>query len=225
MLPSEEALGQLIKYNNQQATVVGVLRDFINNTLKEEIHPTYFYYGDGLRKATIKMASTNISQALPTIQKMWENLYTEAFFHYEFMDDYIAILYTLEDTLYRFFRIMAGLALVIGCLGLYGLVSFLALHRQKEIGIRKTLGATVQQILYRFTKEFTGLVLLAFVVAAPLAYFAMRFWLNTFAYRIDLHAGYFIITLVAALAIACFTVGFQSIRAAVANPVDSLRNE
>ncbi|WKN41007.1 ABC transporter permease [Tunicatimonas pelagia] len=221
----EEAIGQLIKYNNKQATVVGVLRDFVNNTLKEEIHPTYFYYGDGLREATVKIAGTSVAPTLQTIQKMWESLYTEAFFHYEFMDDYLAILYTLEDTLYRFFRIMAGLALIIGCLGLYGLVSFLALHRQKEISIRKTLGATVQQILYRFVREFTTLVLLAFGVAAPLGYLAMRAWLNTFAYRIDLHLGYFMVTFLAAIAIAWLTVGFRSIRAAVANPVDSLRNE
>ncbi|MEO0332289.1 MAG: FtsX-like permease family protein, partial [Bacteroidota bacterium] len=108
---------------------------------------------------------------------------------------------------------------------LYGLVSFLALHRQKEIGIRKTLGATVQQILYRFVQEFTTLVLLAFGVAAPLGYLAMRAWLNTFAYRIDLHLGYFIVTFLAAIVIAWLTVGFRSVRAAVANPVDSLRNE
>jgi len=224
----EAALGELLKFDEEHAVqmeVVGVLRNFVNNTLKEEIHPGYYYYGSRMREANIKVAGSDVPQTLQAVQKKWEALYPNAFFQYEFLDDYIAIMYTLEDTLYRFFRIMSGLALIIGCLGLYGLVSFLALHRQKEIGIRKTLGASVQQILYRFVREFSVLVLLAFVVAAPLGYLAMRTWLNTFTFRIDLHAGYFIITLFTAMAIAWLTVGFRSVRAAAANPVDSLQNE
>ncbi|MEM8965016.1 MAG: ABC transporter permease [Bacteroidota bacterium] len=224
----EAALGQWIKFGDNhpiEMEIVGVLRDFVNKTLKEEIDPSYIYYGDRVKEANVKISGQNVPQTLQMIQTAWEATYSNAFFHYEFLDDYIGILYTLEDTLYRFFRIMAGLALIIGCLGLYGLVSFLALHRQKEIGIRKTLGATVQQILYRFVREFTTLVLLAFGVAAPLGYLAMRAWLNTFAYRIELHLGYFIVTFLAAIVIAWLTVGFRSVRAAVANPVDSLRNE
>ncbi|MEM9832315.1 MAG: ABC transporter permease [Bacteroidota bacterium] len=224
----EEALGQRVKFGENhpvEMEVVGVLRDFVNKTLKDEINPSYMYYGDRMGEANVKISGQNISETLQSIQTAWEATYSDAFFHYEFLDDYIGMLYTLDDTLYRFFRIMAGLALIIGCLGLYGLVSFLALHRQKEIGIRKTLGATVQQILYRFVREFTTLVVLAFGVAAPLGYLAMRAWLNTFAYRIDLHFGYFIVTFLAAIGIAWLTVGFQSVRAAVANPVDSLRNE
>ena len=127
--------------------------------------------------------------------------------------------------LYRLFRLMAGLALLVGGLGLYGLASYLTLHRRKEIGIRKVLGATVPDILFRFTREFVGLVVLAFVVAAPLGYLAMRAWLGTFAHRIELHAGFFGATLLIALTLAALTVGYRSLRAAGANPVDSLRDE
>ena len=204
--------------------VVGVLADFVNNTLKKPVQPGYFYYGDGLRSAYIRVRG-HASEALPILQAQWETLYPDDFFQYEWVDEHVAMLYTLEDMLYRCFRLMAGLALLVGCLGLYGLASYLTLHRRKEIGIRKTLGATVRHILFRFTREFLGLVLLAFLVAAPLGYFVMRTWLDTFAYRIDLHAGFFGLTLLASVLVAWGTVGYRAVRAAVANPVDSLRDE
>jgi ABC-type antimicrobial peptide transport system permease subunit len=160
-----------------------------------------------------------------TLQGQWEALYPDAFFQYEWVDEHVAMLYTLEDMFYRLFRLMAGLALLVGGLGLYGLASYLTLHRRKEIGIRKTLGATVSDILFRFTREFTGLVVLAFVVAAPLGYLAMHAWLGTFAHRIELHSGFFGATLLIALTLAALTVGYRSLLAAGANPVDSLRDE
>ena len=224
---AEAALGQIIRFDEQsprRLEVVGVVADFVNNTLKERVDPGYFYYGDGLRVAHIQFTG-NPTHILPTIEARWASIYPDAFFQYEFLDEHIALLYTLEDMLYRFFRLMAGLALAIGCLGLYGLASYLTLHRRKEIGIRKTLGATVRHILLRFTREFSGLVLLAFLIAAPLGYFAMRAWLDTFAYRIDLHLGFFGLTLLAAVVVAWGTVGYQAVRAAIANPVDSLRDE
>lgn len=204
-------------------TIAGVLADFVNNSLKGEVQPGYFYYGDRLRVAHIRMRG-NHQATLAGIQSKWEALYPDAFFQYEWVDEHMALLYTLEDMLYRLFRLM-GLALLVGGLGLYGLASYLTLHRRKEIGIRKTLGATVRDILFHFTREFVGLVLLAFVVAAPLGYFAMRAWLGTFAHRIELHAGFFGITLLIALTIAALTVGYRSLLAAGANPVDSLRDE
>ena len=223
----EAALGQTVILDKEapvRMEVVGVLADFVNNTLKEAVQPGYFYYGDQLRVAHIRFGG-NPNQVLPAIQSLWEAIYPDTFFQYEWLDEHIAMLYTLEDMLYRFFRIMAGLALLIGCLGLYGLASYLTLHRRKEIGIRKTLGATVRHILFRFTREFSGLVLMAFLVAAPLGYFAMRAWLDTFAHRIDLHAGFFVLTLLASVIIAWLTVGYRAVRAAMANPVDSLRDE
>jgi ABC-type antimicrobial peptide transport system permease subunit len=204
--------------------VVGVLADFVNNSLKKEIQPGYFYYGDALRVAHVRISGPP-TEVLSTLQAQWEALYPDAFFQYEWVDEHVAMLYTLEDMLYRLFRLMAGLALLVGGLGLYGLASYLMLHRRKEIGIRKTLGATVSDILFRFTREFAGLVLLAFAVATPLGYLAMRAWLGTFAHRIELHAGFFGATLLIALTLAALTVGYRSLLAAGANPVDSLRDE
>ena len=223
----EAALGQTLAFDEQSSRrmkVVGVVADFANNSLKEAVQPGYFYYGDGLRVAHVQFAG-NHKEALAAVQATWEGLYPDDFFQYEWVDEHIAMLYTLEDMLYRLFRIMGGLALVIGCLGLYGLASYLTLHRRKEIGIRKTMGATVRHILLRFTREFMGLVLVAFLIAAPLGYLAMRAWLDTFAYRINLHLGFFVLALLAATVVAWITVGYRSACAARANPVDSLRNE
>ena len=223
----EAALGQTIvleKGSPIRMEIVGVVGDFVNNTLKEAVQPSYFYYGDQLRVAHIRLTG-NAHYLLPVIQTQWENMYPDGFFQYEWVNEHIAMLYTLEDMLYRFFRLMAGLALLIGCLGLYGLASYLTLHRQKEIGIRKTLGATVRHILFRFTQEFSGLVLIAFVVAGPLSYFALRAWLDTFAHRISLRMGFFALTFLISVLIAWLTVGYRSVRAATANPVDSLRDE
>lgn len=223
----EAALNQTFSMKQGETvrlTIVGVLADFVNNSLKEEVQPGYFYYGDRLRVAHVRVRG-NHQATLSGIQSKWEALYPDAFFQYEWVDEHMAMLYTLEDMLYRLFRLMAGLALLVGGLGLYGLASYLTLHRRKEIGIRKVLGATLPDILFRFTREFAGLVLLAFGVAAPLGYFAMRAWLGTFAHRIELHAGFFGITLLIALTIAALTVGYRSLLAASANPVDSLRDE
>ena len=223
----EAALGQTFTLDRGagiRMEVVGVLADFVNNSLKKEVQPGYFFYGDALRVAHVRI-SGNPTEVVATLQGQWEALYPDAFFQYEWVDEHIAMLYTIEDMLYRLFRLMAGLALLVGGLGLYGLAAYLTLHRRKEIGIRKTLGATVSDILFRFTREFAGLVLLAFGVAAPLGYLAMRAWLDTFAHRIELHAGFFGATLLIALVIAALTVGYRSLLAAGANPVDSLRDE
>ena len=133
--------------------------------------------------------------------------------------------YVIEDIMYQGFKIFVVLALLIGCMGLYGLVAFLALQRQKEIGIRKVLGSSVNGIIYLFSREFTWMVIISFLIAAPLGYLAMKTWLETFANRIDLHAGFFVVSLLLSMLVAGVTVGFQAVRAAIANPVKSLRTE
>ncbi|MEO0334332.1 MAG: FtsX-like permease family protein, partial [Bacteroidota bacterium] len=122
-------------------------------------------------------------------------------------------------------QIFAGIAIFISCLGLYGLVMFMAERRTKEVGIRKVLGASVQQIVALFSKEFIKLIFVAFVLAAPLAYYLMQQWLQSFAYTIEVNAFTFAISLVAIITIVLLTVGYQSVKAAIANPVDALRDE
>ena len=123
------------------------------------------------------------------------------------------------------YKIFAGIAIFISCLGLYGLVSFMAVQRTKEVGIRKVLGASVKNIVYLFSKEFTILIGVAFLVAAPLAWYMMNNWLSNFVYRVNINAGVFVLAVLISVIIAWITVGYKSIRAAMANPVKSLRTE
>ena len=223
----EEAVGQTMMHGDKEATIVGVVRDFNNTSLQEEIHPSFLYYGDWVNIAAIQLTERQSIRQLSFVQDAWEQTYPDYFYEAMTIDEYFenGALYLLEDLMYQAFRIFAFLAIIIGCLGLYGLVSYLSLQRQKEIGVRKVLGASASQIVYLFSKEFTLLVLLAFVIAAPLGYFAMQAWLETFVYRIDLSVAYFALALVASIGIAWITVGYKSVRAAVSNPVDALRSE
>ena len=223
----EEAIGQTLVHDNKEATVIGVVRDFNNTSLQQEIHPSLLYYGDWVNLAAIQLTEQQSIHRLSFVQDAWEQTYPDYFYEAMTMDEYFegGALFLMEDLMYQAFRIFSFLSIIIGCLGLYGLVSYLSLQRQKEIGVRKVLGATASQIVYLFSKEFTLLVLLAFVVAAPLGYFAMKAWLETFAYRIDLSLLYFALALLASISIAWLTVGYKSIRAALSNPVEALRNE
>jgi ABC-type antimicrobial peptide transport system permease subunit len=146
-------------------------------------------------------------------------------YEYQFLDDAIASFYKQESALSQLYKIFAGIAVFISCLGLYGFVSFMAVQRTKEVGIRKVLGASVLHIVYLFSKEFTLLIGIAFLIAAPLAYYFMHHWLQHFAYRINISVGIFLLTIVSAEVIAWLTVGYQAIKAAVANPVKSLKAE
>ena len=141
------------------------------------------------------------------------------------MDESINNFYLQENQLSLLYKIFAGIAIFISCLGLYGLVSFMAVQRTKEVGIRKVLGASVKNIVYLFSKEFTILIGVAFIIAAPLAWYMMSNWLNNFAYRIKLNADVFVLAMVISIMLAWLTVGYKSLRAAMANPVRSLRTE
>jgi len=222
----EEAIGQVAMIDGDEVTIVGVVANFYNISLHHEIQPCFLFYGTNwIAQAGVKMNMQNAKSTLAFIQETWQNLYPEEFYEFYFMDDYLYELYIVEDLMFQAFRIFAVLSIFIGCMGLYGLVSFLSLQRRKEIGIRKVLGASVVHIVYLFSKEFTLLVVLAFIIAAPLGYFAMKAWLETFANRIDLSLVYFIVALLASVGIAWLTVGYKSVRAAMSNPVESLKDE
>ncbi len=226
---AEEAVGQEVSVGDHQlATIVGVTDDFFNVSLQKPIIPCLLFYGTNwVSMASINMNNSNPGSTLAFIEKSWQVLFPDHIYKSMTLDYYIEhkAFYVMENIMYQGFKIFVLLSILIGCMGLYGLVSFLALQRQKEIGIRKVLGASVSGIVYLFSMEFTWLVLISFTIAAPLGYFAMHNWLQTFANRIDLHAGYFIIAFLLSLIIAAVTIGFQAVRAAVANPVKSLRAE
>ncbi|HEY8895952.1 MAG TPA: FtsX-like permease family protein, partial [Niastella sp.] len=166
-----------------------------------------------------------MAQTMRQIEKLWTSMAPEEMFTYEFLDEHIAGFYRQEQKLYTAFRLFAGIAILIGCLGLYGLISFATIQRTKEVSIRKVLGAPLGSIVYLFSKEFIWLILIAFLVSAPLSYYAMHSWLQNFAYHIDISAGIFIVAIIASFVIAALTIASQTIKAARANPVRALKTE
>jgi ABC-type antimicrobial peptide transport system permease subunit len=162
---------------------------------------------------------------LPFIEKLWNENFPDYVYEYKFLDQTIADFYKNESRLSILYKIFAGLAIFISCLGLYGLVSFMALQRTKEMGIRKVLGASARNIVYLLSREFTLLIIIAFVIAAPIGYFTMQGWLQNYSYRIQLGASVFLLAIAGSIIISWITVGYRAIKAALANPVKSLRTE
>jgi putative ABC transport system permease protein len=179
----------------------------------------------GQNEAGIKLATTDIPSAMQSIEKIWNQIFPDFVFEYKFLDDKVASFYKQESQLSRFYKIFATIAIILSCLGLYGLASFMAVQRIKEVGIRKVLGATAGNIVYLFSKEFIILISIAFVISTPVAWYYMHQWLQDYPYRINMSWWIFILGGVASVLIALLTVSFQAIKAAIANPVKSLRTE
>jgi ABC-type antimicrobial peptide transport system permease subunit len=205
---------------------VGVVKDFKTNSLREDVKPLMIFQRKDRYSVTgLKLRSSNIQKTKAAVEAVWNQFFPEYAYTSSFMDENITNFYQQEEQLSLLYKIFAGIAIFISCLGLYGLVSFMALQRTKEIGIRKVLGASVQQIIYLFSKEFTVLVIVGFLIAAPVAYYMMSSWLQNFVFRIDINAGVFIVAIIGSIFIAWITIGYKSLKAALRNPVDSLKNE
>lgn len=223
----EEILGKkLYEGKDRGFPVVGVVKDFHNRSFHEAIIPQIMMANaDRYDNCAVRLNLQNQKQALAEIQKIWLAHFPEYYFESVFMDTRLAKFYEQEGILLQLIRLFAGIAVFVGCLGLYGLAAFLITRKRKEIGIRKTLGAGISSILWQFGKEYTRLIVLAFVLAGPLAWWAMEAWLKEYAYRISMSTGIFMVSLLATFGVAVLTVGFQSVKAALANPVKSLRSE
>jgi len=221
----EEAIGKELQINEGKATIVGVVKDFHNNALKDAISPcillNWVYWQNN---AFIRLGHLNPT-SLGSIKENWEETFTNGIYKFQFLDDAIAKEYTLENIIFNGFKIFSILAIILGCLGLFGMMSFVVAQKRKEISIRKVLGATLQQNIALFSKEYMGLVLLAFAVATPIAYYFMNQWLQSFTYRIELSIWMFLTGGLVTLLIAFATCSYQSIKAAMANPIKSLRTE
>ncbi|HEX2606998.1 MAG TPA: ABC transporter permease [Flavisolibacter sp.] len=207
-------------------TIVGVVKDFKTNSLREEIRPMMIAERHKSYSRTgIKLRTNNLQQLQASVQSAWNEFYPQYAYTSFFMDESINDFYKQEQQLSLLYKIFAAIAIFISCLGLYGLVSFMAAQRTKEVGVRKVLGASVFHILYLFSKEFTVLIVLAFLIAVPVAWYMMSSWLENFVFRIQLGWGIFAIAILGSIIIAWMTVGYRSVRAAFANPVKSLRSE
>ena len=225
VLGLKDPVGQFVKEVN--GTVVGVVSDFHMLPMHETIHPLIMQFDPESTWAgvLVRLEAGRIADGLAEVQQTWQRFVPERPLLYSFLDDELDEAYRAELRLGNLFGAFAVLAVVIACLGLFGLTVFTAEQRTKEIGIRKVLGATVSHLVALLSKDFLKLVGVAFVIAAPVAYFTMNRWLEDFAYRIDLSGWVFVLAGVAALGVALLTVSYQAIRAALADPVKSLRYE
>jgi len=206
--------------------VVGIVRDFKYQSLKNEVKPLVLQLtGSRQHNILVKVNAANLRETLTGLGDLWQRFVPERPFEYTFLDDRFAEFYESEQRLGRIFNYFSFLAILIACLGLFGLAAFMAEQRTKEIGIRKVLGASVGGLVVLLSRDFVKLVTIAFILAVPLAYTVMTQWLDKFVYRIDLTSGVFLLAGLAALAIAVGTVSYQAIKAAFANPIDSLRYE
>ena len=208
-------------------TIIGVLKDFHFNSLHQEILPmiirplsarTWYF-------TSVRIGPKNIPESLARIEKTWNSFTGGQPFEYSFLDEDFDNLYRSEERMGQIFSVFAGLAIFIACLGLVGLISFTAEQRTKEIGIRKVLGASVTKIVYLLSREVVVLVFVATLVAAPIAHYGMHRWLENFAFRIGISQFMFILTALGTLAVALLSVSFRAIKAAQANPIDSIRYE
>jgi len=223
----QAAVGKQIRTGGGRwRTIVGVVKDFKTNSLREEIKPLLI----AARKSrfcmvSVKLKSTNLAKSQQAIEKVWDKFYPEYAYSSVFMDENIEEFYEQEQQMALLYKIFSGLAIFISCLGLYGLVSFMTVQKTKEVGIRKVLGAGVGNILLLFSREFTLLIAVAFVLAVPVSWYVMSNWLSNFAYKITISWTVFAIAMAISLLIAWISVGYKAFRAALADPVKSLRTE
>lgn len=223
---NQEVLGRKAVINGRPGTIVGVVNDFHNRSFHKAIDALYISTSnEHYFNCALKINSAQLRPVLASIEKAWKGIYPAHIYKYSFVDEQIEQFYEMDNMLFQLIQAFTIISIAIGCFGLFGLISFITARRTKEVGIRKTLGASVQSIVWLFNKEFVIMVMMAFLIAAPLAWWAMSSWLDTFVYRISLGAGVFVLAILVSLAIAVLTVGFQSLKAALMNPVKSLRSE
>jgi hypothetical protein len=222
----QAALGKHILANGTYCTITGVVQDFQSESKHKKIRPCVIWYDEKmLFSASVRLKPQHMRATISRIEKDWYSLFPDNLLYYEFLDDHIASFYRQEQKVFTAFKLFSSLAILIGCLGLYGLVAFAAVQRTKEVGIRKALGASLSDIVTLFAKEFFQLIAIAFVVATPLAWYVMHNWLANFAYQVSIGPGIFLLALIISFAIAALTIAYQSVKAALANPLQSLRTE
>jgi putative ABC transport system permease protein len=222
----QDAVGRDFDQWGRKGKIIGVVQDFHFKSLQEVIKPLSMRIEpNGCGLVSVKVSGNNLPGTISAIEKKWNTLIPARPFSYFFLDEYFNEQYKSEQRFGKLFLNFAILAIIISCLGLLGLASYSTMQRTREIGIRKVLGASVPNIVNLLSKDFLRLVGVAIIIASPIAWFAMHKWLQDFAYRIPISWWIFVIAAVAATIIAVLTVSFQAIKAAISNPVLSLRSE
>lgn len=223
-----EPVGEEIFFNNERRVVVGVIEDALTKSLHHPVFPQIYLFKEGnwnQEAVTFIKYTGNISSVISSIEEKWKAINANEPFSYEFLDDTYRQIYLAETKLALLLKIFAGIAITLSCLGLSGVSLFVVQRRTKEIGIRKVNGARISEILAMLNKDFVKWVAIAFVIATPIAYYAMNKWLENFAYKTQLNWWIFALAGLLALGIALLTVSWQSWKAATRNPVEALRYE
>jgi len=220
------AIGKtIVRSGQQEFKVIGVIADFNYTSAKQKIAPLMMMLGNNHGGFIIKIKTNDVTGFLNDLKNTWNSFNPQGPLSYNFLDEKFAALYAGELRTKQIFSAFAVIAIIIAGLGLFGLSAFVIEQRTKEIGIRKVLGASIKQVLLLVSKEFLSLVVIAFIISVPVTWWAMHKWLENYAYRINISIGIFAIAGISAVLIALITISFQAIKAAVANPVKSLRNE
>lgn len=222
---NDEAVGKVFQNGHTKGQIVGVVRDFHFESLHEPIIPIVFHLQPHYNRISVRIAGSDMQAGIAQMEKTWKAFLPQRPFEYRFLSDIYQQLYNTEQKESELFLIFSGLAILIASLGLFGLATYNTMQRVKEIGIRKVLGASVPNILGLLSREIVILILIANVIAWPVAWYAMNRWLNNFAYRVDMNLTVYLLAAVLAVLIALLTVSIQTIRAALANPASTLRYE
>lgn len=222
----EDILGKRMLMWGRTLPVVGVVKNFHTVSLRERIEPTVMMNSiDGYRTLSLKINPARLQNVIGQAKEKWEDAYPEHIFDYQFLDDQIREFYEGEQKMSAMLTVFTGVAIFIGCLGLFGLATFMANQKTKEVGVRKALGASVESIVFLFSKEYMRLILIGFLLASPAVWFLMNKWLENFAYKISIGPLVFLSALTLTFLVAILTVGYRSFKAAMVNPIKSLRYE
>jgi len=222
----KDPIGKKFKLWNITGTITGVVKDFHYGSMKQVIEPTIFFYQPNqMDRIFIKTTGKDADKVIASAQRLWKQYNADFIFQYAFLDDSFNDLYKTEQQTSLLFNIFAGIAIFISCLGLFGLAAYTAQTRTREIGVRKVLGSSVAGIVELLAKDFIKLVLIGVVIAVPIAWYTMSKWLQDFAYRVEIQWWIFVVSGFLALMVALLTVSYQSIKAALMNPVKSLKSE
>ena len=218
-------VGKIVSLWGKNKKIVGIVKDYHYRSLYEKVGPTFIEYAPGNQTTLVKIKAGTEQQTIARIKYLFNKYNKGLEFNYSFMDDDYSKLYASEQRVAVLSRYFAGIAILISCLGLFGLAAFTARKRQKEIGIRKVIGASVSNITTMLSIDFLKLVALSVLTAFPVSWWMLNNWLQGFAYRINISPLVFVIAGASVIMITIITVSFQSIKAAIANPVKSLRTE
>jgi putative ABC transport system permease protein len=225
---SENAINKPFSLGGDGGKVIGVIKDFHFNSLQHAVEPLVILPRmprNGFSQITMRVDMTKPAEVLKLVEENWKKYFPDYSLEYSFMDKKLQEQYKSEERFAKFFLYFSVLSLLIACLGLFGLTAYATQQRTKEIGVRKVLGASVKGIVTLISQDFLKLVVIASVISFPLAWWIMNKWLQDFAYRIHIGWWVYVIAGMVALVIALVTVSFQAIKAAIANPVKSLRTE